>query len=143
MALRWVWRLGLALLVMLPLAARGDLAPQVSMATPGSNGAMSGAVDRFTLRFTEAMVALGDPRATAPASTDCPGAGAGHWVDAQTWVVEFAPALPPATKCKVTLRDTLATLSGARIVGLKEFAIDTAGPSIRAVLARRGRQCDR
>ena len=135
MALRWVWRLGLALLVMLPLAARGDLAPQVSMATPGSNGAMSGAVDRFTLRFTEAMVALGDPRATAPASTDCPGAGAGHWVDAQTWVVEFAPALPPATKCKVTLRDTLATLSGARIVGLKEFAIDTAGPSIRAVLA--------
>ena len=52
MALRWVWRLGLALLVMLPLAARGDLAPQVSMATPGSNGAMSGEVDRFTLRFT-------------------------------------------------------------------------------------------
>ena len=135
MARRWVWKMCLALLLVLPLTARGDLAPQVSVATPGSNGALSGAIDRYTLRFSEAMVALGDPRATAPASTDCPGAGAGHWVDAQTWVVEFAPALPPATKCKITLRETLATLSGARIVGLKEFAIDTAGPSIRAVLA--------
>ncbi len=133
--MRWLWRLGLALLIALPLSARGDLAPQVVLATPGTSGAMSGAIDRFTLRFATAMVALGDPRATAPAATDCPGAGPGRWIDAQTWVLEFDRALPPATRCAVTLRDSLATLSGARVVGLKSFAIDTAGPSVRAVLA--------
>jgi len=132
---RWVWKSCLALLLALPLAARGDLPPQVVMATPGTNGAMSGTIDRFTIRFSQAMVALGDPGATAPATSDCPGAGSGHWIDAQTWVLEFDHALPPATKCKVTLRDNLATLAGAQIGGLKEFALDTAGPSIRAVLA--------
>ena len=135
---RWVWRLCLALLIVLPLAARGDLPPQVVMATPGSNGAMSGTIDRFTLRFSEAMVALGDPRAIAPATSTCPAiasGGGGHWVDAQTWVLEFAPALPPATRCTVTLRETLATLAGARILGLRQFSLDTAGPSVRAVLA--------
>ncbi len=130
-----IWKLVLLLLLALPLAARGDLPPQVVTATPGSNGAMSGTVDRFTVRFSEAMVALGDPHATAPATSDCPGAGAGRWIDAQTWVLEFATALPPATKCTVTLRDALATLAGSRVIGLKQFSIDTAGPSVRAVLA--------
>jgi len=132
---RWVWRLCLALLIVLPLAARGDLPPQVVMATPGTNGAMSGTIDRFTLRFSESMVALGDSSAPAPATSDCPGAQGGHWIDAQTWVLEFAASLPPATKCTVTLRDTLATLAGSRILGLKQFSLDTAGPSVRAVLA--------
>ena len=132
---RWSGNIVLVLLAALPLAARGDLPPQVSMATPGSSGQAGGTIDRFTLRFSEAMVALGDPRATAPATSTCPGAGAGRWVDAQTWVLEFSASLPPATRCAVTLRDGLATLAGSRIIGLKDFAIDTAGPSVRAVLA--------
>lgn len=130
------WRaIALCLMLALPLAARGDRPPQVIAAIPGSAGPMSGAIDRFTLRFSDAMVALGDPRAVAPATTDCPGAGDGHWIDAQTWVLDFAHALPPATRCKVTLRDTLATLAGTRVSGLRSFSIDTAGPSVRAVLA--------
>ena len=53
-ALRWA----LPLLVLAPLTARGDLPPQVTLATPGSAGSGSGAIDRFTLRFSQAMVAL-------------------------------------------------------------------------------------
>ena len=135
MGKRWVWRCCLALLMVLPLAARGDLPPQVVMATPGTKDAMSGTIDRFTIRFSQNMIALGDVGATAPATSNCPGAGSGHWIDAQTWVLEFAQPLPPATKCNVTLRDTLATLAGARIAGMKAFSLDTAGPSVRAVLA--------
>ena len=126
MTLRWMWRLCLALLVALPLAARGDLAPQVSMATPGSNGAMSGAVDRFTLRFTEAMVALGDPRATAPATTDCPGAGAGHGVDAQTGVVEFAPATVDGTSFLCPLRAVTIAVSLSKLGDYNAFYEDFA-----------------
>lgn len=135
MVKRWASGLSLALALILPLAAHGDRPPQVAQAISGTSGARSGAIDRFTLRFSDPMIALGDPRATAPAGTDCPGADGGHWIDAQTWVVQFNPALPPATKCNVTLREGLSALSGARILGLRQFAIDTAGPSVRAVLA--------
>ncbi len=137
---RWLWQLGLALLVMLPLAARGDLPPQVVMAAPGTNGpangrVTSGTVDRFTLRFSDAMVALGDPHATAPAASDCPGGATGRWLDTQTYVLEFARALAPASRCTVKLREGLTDLAGRSVIGLHDFILDIAGPSVRAVLA--------
>lgn len=57
------WKLLLPALALLPLAAQGDTPLQVVLAAPGTGAASSGAVDRFTLRFYEAMVSLGDPRA--------------------------------------------------------------------------------
>ena len=67
------WNWVLPALLLLPLAARGDAPPQVVLATPGTAGASSGAVDRYTVRFSEAMVPLGDPRAKPAATSDCPG----------------------------------------------------------------------
>ena len=134
--MRFGWKLALPILLIAPLAARGDAPPQVTLATPGGAGQGSGAVERFTLRFSEAMVPLGDPRAQAPASSDCPAAAAdGRWVDPQTYVLEFGRALPGGTSCKVTLRDGLATLAGAKVQGQASFTIDTAGPSVRSVFA--------
>ncbi|MBU6267638.1 MAG: alpha-2-macroglobulin, partial [Sphingomonadales bacterium] len=120
---------------MTPFAVHGDTPPQVVQATPGTAGGTGGAIDRFTLRFSEAIVPLGDPRATAPASNDCKLGSTGHWVDQTTYVIEFEHAIPGGTACKVSLRDGLASLRGARIGGLRSFTIDTAGPSARAVLA--------
>ncbi len=66
-----VWRrVALAIAVLAPIAALGDVAPQVVLATPGSAGSNGGAIERFTMRFSEAMVPLGDPRATPPALRD-------------------------------------------------------------------------
>ena len=59
--------------IALPLAAISETAPQVVVATPGSGGSHGGAINRYTLRFSEAMVALGDPRAPAPAVMRCRG----------------------------------------------------------------------
>ena len=129
------WKLVLPALALLPLAAQGDTPPQVVLATPGTGGASSGAVDRFTLRFSEAMVPLGDPRAKAAATSDCPGAGPGRWADQQTFVIEFGKPLPGGLTCNVKLRPGLATLRGGRIQGKTSFAIDTGGPSVLAVLA--------
>lgn len=129
------WRLALPLLALVPLTARGDLPPQVTLATPGSAGSGALTIDRFTLRFSQAMVALGDPRAKAPASNDCKVGSTGSWVDPQTYVIDFERALPAGTRCTVTLADGAATLGGVRLIGQRSFTIDTAGPSLRAVLA--------
>ena len=129
------WKLVLPALALLPFTAQGDTPPQVVLATPGTAGASSGAVDRFTLRFSETMVPLGDPRGKAAATSDCKPAQTGRWADPQTFVIEFAAPLPGGATCTVTLRPGLATLRGARVQGKSSFAIDTGGPAVLTVLA--------
>ncbi len=129
--MRWL-ALGLCAI---PLVALGNAAPQVVLATPGSAGANGGAIERFTMRFSEAMVPLGDPRATPPAKLSCPVAANGRWVDTQTFVYDFEKALPGGLTCKVDLNDNLASARGAQVEGSKNFTIDTGGPSARGVLS--------
>lgn len=116
-------------------AASGDTVPQVVLATPGSASAGDTSINRFTLRFSEAMVPLGEPRARAPAKHNCPVPGAGRWVDQQTWVLEFDRAIPAGNSCEVTLNDRLFTQRGTEITGNRSFPIDTGGPTVRAILA--------
>ncbi len=128
----------IALLVPLALAlaaAGGDTVPQVTLATPGSTGASDGTISRFTLRFSEDMVPLGDPRARAPATQDCKIASEGRWVDTRTWVLEFSKSLPGGLRCHVDLVDGLTTARGVAVSGTSRFTIDTGGPSARTVLA--------
>lgn len=131
-----VWRrVALAIAVLAPIAALGDVAPQVVLATPGSAGSNGGAIERFTMRFSEAMVPLGDPRATPPAKLTCPVGANGRWVDTQTFVYDFEKALPGGLTCKVDLNDELASARGAKVTGSRNFTIDTGGPSARGVLS--------
>ncbi|HMQ18867.1 MAG TPA: MG2 domain-containing protein [Sphingopyxis sp.] len=128
------------LLLVLPLAlavaatASGDTVPQVILATPGSAGSGDGTISRYTLRFSDDMVPLGDPRATAPAKHDCPVPGAGRWVDSRTWVLEFDRSLPGGVSCHVELLSSLRTAAGVWVGGNSRFEIDSGGPSARAVL---------
>ncbi len=131
-------RAKLALIVPLTLAmaaTAADTVPQVTLATPGSSGTGEGTITRFTLRFSEDMVALGDPRAAAPATNDCKRPSTGRWVDTRTWVLEFDKPLPGGLRCHVELRQGLLTARGVAVTGNDRFAIDTGGPSARAVLA--------
>ncbi|WP_422059149.1 alpha-2-macroglobulin family protein [Sphingopyxis sp.] len=117
------------------VAAGGDTVPQVTLATPGSSGTGDGTISRFTLRFSEDMVPLGDPRARAPATHDCKTPADGRWVDTRTWVLEFEKSLPGGVSCHVELRNDLTTARGVNVVGNSRFEIDTGGPSVRAVLS--------
>ncbi|MBL0916792.1 MAG: alpha-2-macroglobulin, partial [Sphingopyxis sp.] len=131
-------RMKLALIVPLGLAlaaAGGDTVPQVTLATPGSSGTGDGTISRFTLRFSEDMVPLGDPRAKAPATHDCKAAATSRWVDTRTWVLEFEKSLPGGVSCHVQLNSGLTTARGVNVVGNDRFEIDTGGPSVRTVLA--------
>ncbi|MFM2099909.1 MAG: hypothetical protein RLZZ366_1448 [Pseudomonadota bacterium] len=129
----WIILIGMAALAT-PLVALSDAAPEVILATPGSAGGSGGAIERFTMRFSEAMVPLGDPRATSPINMKCAVGGTGRWVDPQTFVYDYEKPLPGGISCDATLRDGLASALGIATVGRNAFKIDTGGPSARAVL---------
>jgi len=133
MRLRWLS--ALVALALAPIAVFSGSTPQVTLAVAGGAGGNGGAIERFTLRFSDQMVPLGDPRAAPAATSDCPVPAKGRWVDQQTFVLDFDAALPGGISCAVTLRDGLATLKGVRVSGASRFPIDTGGPSVRAVLA--------
>src|SRR5207253_10284015 len=107
---------------------------QVELATPGVG---DGAIERFTARFNQAMVPLGDPRAAGPFNVECPVGGEGRWVDQQTFVYEFASPLPGGVTCTFTLKDKLKSLAGYALSGQTKFTVDNGGPIARAVLPSR------
>ena len=133
--MRWLRHLAILALALAGGAATGDSVPEIVAATPGSTG--SGAIGRFTARFSEAMVPLGDPRAASPFSVTCPVGGAGRWVDQQTFVWDFTTPLPGGLTCTFAVRDGLKSLRQAAVGGTHSFTVDTGGPAARAVLAGR------
>ena len=102
-------------------------------------------VDRFTpqgsvkqvrqasARFSVPMVALGDPRLSAPFDVDCPETGSGRWVDTRTWAYDFIRELPAGITCRFTLRPGLVTVGGAPVT-VDTFTFSTGGPAIVRVM---------
>ncbi len=120
--------------LLVPALASSDTPPSVTLATPGNSATNSGAVNRFTLRFSEAMVPLGDPRAAAPADVTCSVPAAGRWADQQTFVFDFERDLPGGLTCAVALKADLKTQRGVAIGNAQKFIIDTGGPVARSVM---------
>ena len=129
--MRLAMRLAILALAAAPVAALSDNAPRVILAQPGVD---NGGIARFTVRFSQPMVPLGDPRAAAPMTVECAVGGAGRWVDQQTWVHDFASALPGGTTCTFKPRDGLKSLAGYAVSGGQAFTVDAGGPTARAVL---------
>ncbi|HEX8485203.1 alpha-2-macroglobulin family protein [Sphingomonas sp.] len=124
-------RVTMLALAFAPVAALGDSSPHVILAVPGTGGG-AGAIERFTLRFSQPMVPLGDPRAAAPFATACTGSG--RWVDAQSWVYDFAAPLAGGTTCTFDARDGVRYVAGVALSGQRRFTVDAGGPSARAIL---------
>src|SRR3569623_57560 len=114
-----------------PNAAIGDNSQHVVVATPGVG---DGSIERFTVRFDQAMVELGDPRAASPFQVECPVEGTGRWADQQTIVYEFAMPLPGGIKCTFTTRTGVKSVSGYALAVDQVFTVDSGGPMARAIL---------
>lgn len=95
-------------------------------------------VRQATARFSQPMVAFGDPRAPQPFDVDCAPPGAGRWVDARTWSYDFAHDLPGAVACRFTLRADARDLAGQPLAGQRAFAFGTGGPAVVRSLPREG-----
>lgn len=89
------------------------------------------AIRQVTARFSEPMVAFGDPRLPSPFDVQCPAKGHGHWVDARNWVFDFDADLPAGLKCEFKVRGGLKSAAGA-VTTPASFTFTTGGPAIRA-----------
>jgi len=96
-----------------------------------------GAISSFRMRFSAAMVALGDPRAPAPFDVICPVPGKGRWIDQQNYSYDFDKPLPGGISCSFTLNHASKGLDGSPVSGQRRYIIDTGGPRARAVLPGR------
>ncbi|MDE0191620.1 MAG: MG2 domain-containing protein [Gammaproteobacteria bacterium] len=87
-------------------------------------------VRQVTVRFSETMVALGEPGRLDPFGVDCEVPGNGRWIDERNWVYDFDYDVPGAVRCDFILRDDVRTLAGAAVQALPEYAFHTGGPGI-------------
>ncbi len=87
-------------------------------------------VRQVAVRFSEPMVALGEPTQESPFAVDCAVPGTGRWLDERRWVYDFDYDVPGSVRCRFTLRDDVWSHAGEAIVGEAEYVFHTGGPAI-------------
>lgn len=96
-------------------------------------------VRQVAARFSEPMVAFGDPRLESPFEVRCEAKGQGHWADTRNWVYDFDADLPAGLKCNFSTRAKLKAMSG-KDVAAASFDFSTGGPAILESWPRDGRE---
>lgn len=125
-------------LVYLALTACAAQAAGVESFSP--QGEVKG-VRQAVVRFSAAMVALGDSQLPAPFDVQCGVAGSGRWADTRDWVYDFERDLPAGERCTFILREGLTTLAGEPMTPAR-FEFSTGGPAVVQTLPIEGTQVD-
>ena len=94
---------------------------------------------QVAVRFSDPMVALGDPDRFDPFTVKCAVPGTGRWIDERHWVYDFEYEVPGDERCSFTLRRGVRTLAGEAVTGPREAAFHTGGPTIIASRVSRWR----
>lgn len=87
-------------------------------------------VRQVAVRFSEQMVAFGDPREVDPFDINCPAAGKGRWADQRNWIYDFERDLPAGVACSFSVKKGLASLAGNAIKVTKTYSFNTGGPAV-------------
>jgi hypothetical protein len=128
----------LTLWALLMLWAPALLAATVDVFSP--QGEVKG-VRQVSARFSEPMVAFGDPRLAEPFDIDCSEKGTARWADQKNWVYDFERDLPAGVQCAFGVKRDLRTLAGAQVEPAR-FAFSTGGPAVVEHLPYRYQQID-
>ena len=86
-------------------------------------------VRQVAVRFSEQMVAFGDPREVDPFDIACPAAGKGRWADQRNWIYDFTNDLPAGIACTFSVKKGLTSLKGSAIKAASH-AFNTGGPAV-------------
>jgi len=121
--------------ILLLMAAGTVSAAQVEVFSP--QGEVKG-VRQVAVRFSEPMVAFGDPRLPEPFDIECPQNGSARWADQKNWVYDFGRDLPAGVRCSFRLKAELLSLAGVRLEGAHAFEFSTGGPAIVETLPYQG-----
>jgi alpha-2-macroglobulin len=122
-----------ALLTVLMLLASGA-AQAVKVASVSPQGEVA-QVRQVVLKFSDAVLPLGDLRQPEPASLSCQGPagnGSARWIDERTWGYDFAKPLPPGVACVLKLKAAWQPLTGT-VDGAREFRFSTGGPAVEKI----------
>jgi len=120
------------------LSALSLLAPSVARAASIVSVSPQGEVAQVrqvVVKFSEAVVAFGDPRLADPMTLQCQGpavAGQGRWTSDRSWVYDLNEAPGPGLKCSLKLKaDWKPTVAAAgAIAGVTEYGFQTGGPAV-------------
>ena len=118
-----------------PVAPAAPATPRVEYFSPQGYVRQ---VRQVVARFSDSMVALGDPRLADPFTVSCPARGKGRWADTRDWVFDFDADLDAGIRCRFTLKPDLKSLGGTPLAGRRRFGFETGGPAIVGSLPRDG-----
>ena len=122
----------LAFVAAIAAASTAYAAPRVDVFTPQGEAK---AARQVSVRFSEPMVAFGDPRLADPFTVQCQGdaerlKGRGRWADQKNWIYDFEADLPAGQRCQFTLKSDIKSVGGQPVEGRREFSFHTGGPAI-------------
>lgn len=101
-------------------------------------------VRQISVKFSEPVVPLGDPRLPDPMSLSCQGAvppGSGRWANDRAWLYDFREPLPPGARCVLTPRPDWKPMNGA-LSAAASYAFNTGGPAVLSSRPYEGGQVD-
>jgi alpha-2-macroglobulin len=117
--------------VVIGAAAGGPAQQQARVESFSPQGTVQ-QVRQVRVRFSEAMVPFGDPRAVDPPfDIACSERGTSRWADERNWVFDFSRDLQAGVRCEFRVKTGLRTLAGREIGGQRAFSFSTGGPVIR------------
>ena len=104
-------------------------------------------VRQVVVKFSESVVAFGDPRLADPATVSCQGsvpAGSGRWADDRVWLYDFREPIGPGARCVVAVRPewrpapkvaagAASATSAAALAGRTQFSFSTGGPAVVSI----------
>ena len=143
-------RIGAVLGAIVVLAGSGAAgAASIVAMTPQGEVAQ---VRQVTVKFSESVVAFGDPRLADPLTISCQGGvpeGSGRWANDRVWLYDFREPLGPGARCVAAVRAdwrpapkasggaasavaAQASAAGA-LTGPTRFTFSTGGPAIVAL----------
>ena len=109
-----------AWLIAMSLALAPALSHSATVDVFSPQGEVKG-VRQVAARFSEAMVAFGDPRLAEPFDIDCPEKGSARWADQKNWVFDFERDLPAGVRCSFKVKAGSEDQSTAQPVEPRRF----------------------
>ena len=94
-------------------------------------------IRQVVVKFDEAAVNFGDPKAAAPVTLSCSDAqaskGTGRWTSEREWVFDFEADLPPGVACTVQAKAGLKSAKGPEITGTTSYKFNSGGPFVQSI----------
>ncbi|WP_249661402.1 MG2 domain-containing protein [Variovorax sp. PCZ-1] len=103
-------------------------------------------IRQVVIKFDEAAVNFGDPRAAAPATLSCSDSqaskGNGRWTSEREWVYELEQDLSAGVRCTVAVNSSFQSPAGRRISSASSYAFNSGGPFVKRIWPYEGQRID-